>query len=83
MYLERSEDGYEYRPLVSPTKWLVLPDGFYEETPLYTSPPAPVAVALPERREPTPENPHLTDADHEWNACLDKVKELNQRENES
>lgn len=46
--------------------------------PLYTSPPAPVALVLPERREPTPENPYLTDADHEWNACLDKVKELNQ-----
>ncbi|MNP05137.1 hypothetical protein D3C76_970820 [compost metagenome] len=47
-------------------------------TPLYTSPPAPVAVALPERREPTQENPYLSDADLEWNACLDKVKELNQ-----
>jgi hypothetical protein len=38
----------------------------------------PVALVLNGRREPTPENPYLTDADHEWNACLDKVKELNQ-----
>lgn len=45
---------------------------------LYASPPAPVAVVLPEWREQTQENPYLTDADHEWNACLDKVKELNQ-----
>jgi hypothetical protein len=49
-----------------------------DSIPLYTSPPAPVAVVLPERREPTQESPYLTDADHEWNACLDKVKELNQ-----
>jgi uncharacterized small protein (DUF1192 family) len=39
MYLERSEDGYEYRPLFSHQKWVVLPDGFYEESPLYTAPP--------------------------------------------
>lgn len=42
-----------------------------------TEQPAPVAVVLPERREPTQESPYLTDADHEWNDCLDKVKELN------
>jgi hypothetical protein len=39
MYLERSEDGYEYQPLFSRKKWIVLPDGFYEESPLYTAPP--------------------------------------------
>jgi hypothetical protein len=44
MYLERSEDGYEYRPLFSPTKWLVLPDGFYEESPLYAAPPEVAAL---------------------------------------
>lgn len=42
-----------------------------------TSTPAPVAVVLPKRREQTPENPYLSEADHEWNACLDKVKGLN------
>lgn len=42
-----------------------------------TSPPEPVAVVLPERREPTQDNPYLSDADHEWNACLDELKRLN------
>jgi hypothetical protein len=74
MYLERSEDGYEYRPLFSQTKWLVLPDGFYEEIPLYTSPPAPVSVVLPKRIEPPSDYAYRKG----WNACLDKVKELNQ-----
>jgi hypothetical protein len=44
----------------------------------YTSPPAPVAVVLPEHKK----LPELMMATyHEakgWNACLDKVKELNQ-----
>lgn len=50
----------------------------YEIRALYTSPRAPVAVVLPARREPSPEKPYLNDADHEWNSCIDKVKELNQ-----
>jgi cell division protein FtsB len=50
----------------------------YTLTPLFASQPAALSVALPDRREPTPGGPYLTDADHEWNACLDKVKELNQ-----
>jgi hypothetical protein len=36
-------------------------------------PPAPVAVVLPERREFSPQS----DAEWGWNACLDKVKEMN------
>ena len=45
--------------------------------PLYTSQPAPVAVVLPERINKNfygEYSPHDTG----WNACLDKVKELNQ-----
>lgn len=45
--------------------------------PLYTEQPAPVAVVLPERREPTQDNPYLSDADHEWNAYRDELKRLN------
>lgn len=36
-----------------------------------TSPPAPVAVALPDRR------PEMDGWPYSWNACLDKVKEMN------
>jgi len=39
--------------------------------------PAPVAVVMPERREPTQDNPYLSDADHEWNAYRDELKRLN------
>lgn len=75
MYLERSEDGYEYRPLFSPTKWLVLPDGFYEEIELYAAPPAPVAVVLPERIAFTSQGSF----DQGWNACLDATAALNEK----
>lgn len=49
----------------------------------YASPPAPVAVVLPERKNSNDiwPSPNLTTAEHiadTWNACLDKVKELNQ-----
>lgn len=47
-------------------------------TKLYTSQPAPVSVVLPERSN---ERDHAGDFTYEakaWNACLDKVKELNQ-----
>lgn len=44
--------------------------------------PAPVAVVLPERKHPRPEGdntpPSTYNANLGWNACLDKVKELNQ-----
>ena len=39
--------------------------------------PAPVAVVLPERREPTQDNPYLSDADHEWNSFRDELKRVN------
>lgn len=39
--------------------------------------PAPFAVVLPERREPTQDAPYLSDADHEWNACIKEVAFLN------
>ncbi len=48
---------------------------------LYTSPPAPVSVALPGRREQSTHftfSPELNAEIKGWNACLDKVKELNQ-----
>lgn len=44
---------------------------------LYAEQPAPVAVVLPERREPTQDVPYLSDADHEWNACIKEVAFLN------
>jgi len=53
------------------------------DTKLYTSPPAPVAVVLPERKTENLHEPHSMewfsqdDTNNEWNACLDKVKELN------
>lgn len=53
--------------------------------PLYTSQPAPVAVALPERKHADDYAIRLGSgsgaaalAASEWNACLDKVKEMNQ-----
>lgn len=44
---------------------------------LYAPGADPVAVVLPERREPTQDNPYLSDADHEWNAYRDELKRLN------
>ncbi|KAB0509631.1 hypothetical protein [Pseudomonas moorei] len=44
------------------------------DKPLYVSPPAPVVVVLPERIEPPSDYAYRKG----WNACLDKVKELNQ-----
>jgi hypothetical protein len=50
----------------------------YSPNPLLASPPAPVAVVLP---EPQDEGGGQSDADYNsacgWNACLDKVKEMN------
>lgn len=39
--------------------------------------PTPVAVVLPERREPDPCSPYLSDSDIEWNAAIDAVTRLN------
>ena len=47
---------------------------------VYASQPAPVSVVLPERRETGPNYPYLSDLDIEWNACLEKVKELNREQ---
>lgn len=48
----------------------------------YTTPPASVSVVLPERMSPRPEGdntpPSTYNVNLGWNACLDKVKELNQ-----
>lgn len=50
-----------------------------EAEPLYTSQPAPVSVVLPERRViDDGDSDADQNSDHGWNACLDKVKELNQ-----
>lgn len=56
-----------------------MPDGSAIRSKLYTSPPAPVAVVLPERRrEPTEDSDVLIDCHNEgWNACLDEVARLN------
>lgn len=52
-----------------------LPDG----TKLYTSPPVPVSVVLPERiLGQFHDDPIAEGQAYGWNACLDKVKELNQ-----
>lgn len=49
-----------------------------EVTMLYTSPPALVAVVLPERQEVESGEAYLQeDWVSGWNACIDKVKELN------
>lgn len=54
------------------------PDGGHSE-PLYASPPAPVSVVLPERRvQPNGFTGKGWAELRGWNACLDKVKELNQ-----
>lgn len=59
-------------------------EGGEELQPLYTSPPAPVAVVLPEREHVHSKtlpfrNPAIGDGYISgWNACLDKVKDMNQ-----
>lgn len=52
----------------------------YKWKPVYfdTSPPAPVAVLLPERFDESQYRGTSLLAVRRWNACLDKVKELNQ-----
>lgn len=58
----------------------------YDLEPVYGSVPvtvselineAQVAVVLPERREPDPCSPYLSDSDIEWNAAIDAVTRLN------
>lgn len=64
-------EAFGERELVALLDIQALPYG----TKLYRHPPRP--MVLPERREPSPANPYLSDADIEWNACLDKIAELN------
>lgn len=45
---------------------------------LRASPPAPVAVVLPERKDTVQMDGYQSPWDAGWNACLDKIKELNQ-----
>jgi hypothetical protein len=77
MYLERSEDGYEYRPLFSHQKWLVLPDGFYEESPLYTDPPELAELQATIARL-TAENERLKSESFEslYNDAIDEIERL-------
>lgn len=44
---------------------------------LYAEQPAQAAVVVPERREPDPSSPYLSDSDIEWNAAIDAVARLN------
>mgnify|MGYP001028899719 CR=1 FL=1 len=67
------------------TGLIVAAEGGSVITPLFASQPAPVSVVLPERKEyqdaPTQESYddiHSCGEVYGWNACLDKVKELNQ-----
>lgn len=50
-----------------------IPDG----TKLWTSPPAPVAMVLPDRKDTVQMDGYQSPWDAGWNACLDKVKEMN------
>lgn len=52
-------------------------DDYTDWKPLYAEQPAPVAVALPERREIGPSYPYLSDLDIEWNACVEEFTLLN------
>lgn len=47
-------------------------DGFL---PLYHQPQR--QVVMPERIEPTQDEPYMTEASHGWNACLDEFARLN------
>jgi hypothetical protein len=44
-------------------KFIGSTDGYKDGQPLYAEQPGPVAVVLPERREPTNDNPYLSDED--------------------
>lgn len=39
-------------------------------------------VVMPERREPSQDNPYLSDEDREWNSCLDELVALNAADQE-
>jgi hypothetical protein len=68
-----------YRATGDTSKPYLLPG-----TKLYTSPPAPVAVVLPEQKQEVRAWGHDMGGNYDeghadgWNTCLDKVKELNQ-----
>jgi hypothetical protein len=83
--VERQEPVRQVRYLGGYARWLDVDAGTYDELKddkryeprtLYTSPPAPVAVVLPERMEDYDVEKHPAYL-HGWNACLDKVKEMN------
>ena len=69
------------QPIDSTIRWDVAKHWPELAEPLYTSPPAPVSVVLPERADENDDSdgndPHC-EYPAGWNACLDKVKELNQ-----
>ena len=79
--------GFRYRTNNGPWEWMDespfsdgrhhYKNGHDELEPMFSEHPAPVAVVIPERREPSPSNPHLSDADHEYNNALDDVAKLN------
>jgi hypothetical protein len=50
----------------------------YCNTPLFAAPPAPVSVVLPAPKVPDDDGFDPDQYSYGWNACLDKVKELNQ-----
>jgi hypothetical protein len=69
----------------STVQWLPGAGSVKDRAELYTSQPAPVSVALPERRDlskkmfdaMSPSERDISFKDIGWNACLDKVKEMN------
>lgn len=82
---------YRYDLIIPDSTWeLIKPDGkpegagllcpeciFNRAAALFTSPPAPVSVVLPEHRDSDLRSPTYGYA-RGWNAAIDKVKELNQ-----
>lgn len=78
-FLKFDFSGSRYHPPATTVvrKAILLDLNVTKDTKLYASQPAPVSVVLPERKcissTYTVYNPAI-----EWNACLDKVKELNQ-----
>lgn len=82
IYLYRRKGNSEYATCSRPRYVEFSQHKLFETMIAYTSPPAPVAVVLPERRKPvcTGSIKDFTTFEEArgWNACLDKVKELNQ-----
>lgn len=88
--VERQPYGYWICPKGNPNlgsfhhEVLDTTEQYCEVTPLFASPPAPVAVVLPDYRKPAFYFSRVgncalaVDLADEWSACIDKVKELNQ-----